>query len=317
MDPVSVLLDGQRARDPFVLSCTMSPPWSVQVADRAAVALVVVLAGDVAIVPAAGPSELLGPGHAAILSRAEPYRIADQPGTAAAVVIEPGQICRPLTAAGRRWPEPHGRSWGNDPAGETRFVVAVYELPGQVSGRLLADLPQLMTVATGANRPAVELLAAEAGRAGPGHELVLDRLADLVLIDTLRAWLAGAGDEAPAWHRADPVTAAALRLIHDRPEQPWTLALLAADAGVSRATLARRFAVDVGTPPLAYLTQWRLARAADLLCTTRRTVDSVAGAVGYTNAFAFSTAFKRQYGAAPRDYRSARDQSAKRISPWV
>jgi AraC-like DNA-binding protein len=312
MDLVSTLLDGQRARDPFVLSCTMRAPWSVQIADRAAVALVVALSGDLVIVPSAGPAETLAPGDAAILSRAEPYRLADDPGTPAEIVVEPGQVCRPLTAAGADWPPPDGHAWGNDPLGESRFLVAVYELPGQVSGWLLDGLPVLVTVRSSDRRPVVDLLAAETRNGGPGHDAVLDRLADLVLIDTLRDWLANAGDAAPAWYRADPITGTALRLIHERPQEPWTLAKLAAGAGVSRATLARRFALDVGVAPLTYLTRWRLARAADLLCTTRRTVDAIAREVGYTNPFAFSTAFKRQYSLAPRDYRAADASSTAR-----
>ena len=38
-----------------------------------------------------------------------------------------------------------------------------------------------------------------------------------------------------------PIVSAALRLIHDDPARPWTVASLAAGVGVSRAALARRF----------------------------------------------------------------------------
>jgi AraC-like DNA-binding protein len=69
------------------------------------------------------------------------------------------------------------------------------------------------------------------------------------------------------WYRAqsDPVFGAALRQLHDRPGEPWTLARLATTVGVSRSGLARRFAELVGEPPMGYLTQWRLTLAADLL----------------------------------------------------
>jgi AraC-like DNA-binding protein len=102
----------------------------------------------------------------------------------------------------------------------------------------------------------------------------------------------------------DPVVAEALGLIHDDPARPWTVASLAAKAGVSRATLARRFAARVGEPPMAYLAQWRIALAADLLRQSDGTVSSIARRVGYANVFALSVAFKRLRGVTPSEYRA-------------
>ena len=58
------------------------------------------------------------------------------------------------------------------------------------------------------------------------------------------------------------------------------MATLAAAAGVSRATLARRFADLVGEPPMAFLTGWRLALAADRLRDTDESVTAVSRTVG-------------------------------------
>jgi AraC-like DNA-binding protein len=96
-----------------------------------------------------------------------------------------------------------------------------------------------------------------------------------------------------------------LALLHDEPGHPWTLDVLAAHVHVSRATLSRRFTELVGQSPMAYLTQWRLARAADLLRAGGLGVEQVAHTVGYANAFAFSAAFKREHGSSPRAFRSA------------
>jgi AraC-like DNA-binding protein len=135
--------------------------------------------------------------------------------------------------------------------------------------------------------------------------VVLDRLLDLLLIAVLRSWFARPGARDPGWYQAhsDPVVGPALRLLHDDPAQPWTVASLAARTGVSRATLARRFTDLVGEPPMAYLTGWRLALAADLLREPAATVGSVARRVGYGSAFALSAAFKRERGVAPARYR--------------
>lgn len=89
-----------------------------------------------------------------------------------------------------------------------------------------------------------------------------------------------------------------LRVMHETPGAPWTLTTSAAVAGVSRTTLAKRFA----EPPLAYLTDWRMTIAADLLAEPGATVSAVARRVGYADAFGFSTAFKRVRGVSPSEY---------------
>ncbi|MFI6778919.1 helix-turn-helix transcriptional regulator [Nocardia sp. NPDC050412] len=93
-----------------------------------------------------------------------------------------------------------------------------------------------------------------------------------------------------------------LRVMHETPGAPWTLTTLAAVAGVSRTTFAKRFAELVGEPPLAYLTDWRMTIAADLLAEPGATVSAVARRVGYADAFGFSTAFKRVRGVSPSEY---------------
>jgi AraC-like DNA-binding protein len=92
--------------------------------------------------------------------------------------------------------------------------------------------------------------------------------------------------------------------MHGDPAHPWTLAKLAAQIGVSRAALARRFHDVVGESPMKFLTTWRLALAADLLCEPEATVGTVAEKVGYSTPFALSTAFKRVRGISPQEHRA-------------
>jgi AraC-like DNA-binding protein len=95
----------------------------------------------------------------------------------------------------------------------------------------------------------------------------------------------------------------ALRMMQNNPAEPWTVATLAAEIGISRAALARRFTDLVGEPPMSFLTSWRLALAADLLREPDATVGAVARQVGYGSPFALSTAFKRVRGITPSDHR--------------
>jgi AraC-like DNA-binding protein len=101
----------------------------------------------------------------------------------------------------------------------------------------------------------------------------------------------------------DPTIATTLALLHANPGYGWTLATLADEVHVSRATLARRFTASVGEAPLAYLASWRMHLAAQRLKQTDDTVKSIAGAVGYSSEYAFSRAFARHRGHPPGRYR--------------
>lgn len=121
---------------------------------------------------------------------------------------------------------------------------------------------------------------------GPGQQAIVERLLELVVATSLRDALGQPGSGVPAWYHAhdDIVVGAVLRMLHEQPAEPWTLASLARRLAVSRSTLARRFTELVGEPPMGYLACWRICLAADLLRDTDDTVASIARQVGYANA---------------------------------
>ncbi|MHB1158087.1 MAG: helix-turn-helix domain-containing protein [Phycisphaerales bacterium] len=59
---------------------------------------------------------------------------------------------------------------------------------------------------------------------------------------------------------------------------------------------------QTGFPPMRYVTELRMRRAAAMLAGGRRKIMEVAAAVGYRNAFAFSTTFKRMMGKPPSQW---------------
>jgi AraC-like DNA-binding protein len=150
----------------------------------------------------------------------------------------------------------------------------------------------------------VDLIAAEAGGAGPGAPAVMAALVDLLLVYLLRAWFAGHHDDV-GWGRAlsDPAIGTALSLVHADPGRAWTLDTLARATGVPRATLTRRFAALTGQSPMSYLAAWRMSLAARRLRDSDATVRQIAREVGYDSEFAFARAFKRATGSAPGQYR--------------
>lgn len=306
MDLLAGLLDGPRAHGAFVLRTVLAPPWSIRIEDRSPLTLAALLSGTAAVVADDGTVDTLHPGDVAVARGIEPYTIADDPGRPPDIVIQPGQRCttpdgielHDLLTIGTR-------TWGNDPAGATVMLVGSYQIEGEVPARLLDALPARCVVrADRADRRLLDVLADEATEDRPGQQAVLDRLLDLVLIATLRCWFDRPEADAPAWFQAqgDPMVGPALRLIHDRPAHPWTVELLAREVGVARPTLARRFSQVMGQGPVAYLTGWRLALAADLLADPAATVSAVAHQVGYGTPYAFSTAFKRAYGVSPSSH---------------
>ena len=309
MDPLACLLDGARARGAFVLRSSMEPPWSIRIEDEAPLTLVTILRGTAWIRMDSGDERFLDTADVAILRGPETYVVSDDAGRPPQAVIDVHQVCRPADGQQENPMGPQGvRSWGNSPDGKTIMLTGTYRTHPELSRHLLTALPPVLVLpGPDWTSPLISYLTQEAERDEPGQDAVLDRLLDLVLIAMLRSWFARPGSGAPGWYRAhrDPVVGRALSLIHDQPERPWSVASLASAADTSRASLARRFHELVGESPITYLTTWRLTLAADLLTETDATLEAVAHQVGYSNAFALSTAFKRVRGVSPSQHRQA------------
>lgn len=285
----------------------LDPPWSLRIQDRAPLTVVSMIRGAAWIMTDAAGSKprQVNAGDIAIFRGPDPYTIADDPATAPQIFIDPGNVTK--TADGEILCETLSlgvRQWGTDANGATLMVTGTYESAGAASQRLLRALPPVIVLQRGDfDTRLLDILVDEATKDEPAQGVVLDRLLDMVLIAALRAWFAR--NDAPAWYHAysDPLVGKALRLLQHNPAHGWTVASLAEAVGVSRAALARRFTDLVGEPPMAFLTEWRLALAADLLQESDATIESIARQVGYGSAFALSTAFKRHFGVSPRDHR--------------
>ena len=307
MDPLTDLLDAPRARTAFLLRVTMTPPWSVRVQDRAPLTVLALTAGTAWFVPDGGNPVPLAEGDVLLVRGPEPYVVADRADRAPQAVIHPGQRCETPGGESLVLPMRHGiRTWGNAADGTAEMLIGTYLSVGEVGSRLLTALPAyVVTRAADWRSPLVDLLGAEIHGQGAGQASLLDRLLDALVVGVVQHWSATADVPTPAWLRGtdDPVAAEALTLLHDEPAKPWTVANLAHQVGVSRAGLARRFAAAVGEPPMAYLTGWRMAMAADLLTGGDAPVARVAREVGYASPFTFSSAFKRHHGVSPLGFR--------------
>lgn len=161
----------------------------------------------------------------------------------------------------------------------------------------------------------VRLVGDETDERRPGHDLVVTRLVEMLLIEALRA---APGDDAPPGllrGLADGRLAPAIRAMHGDLERPWTVAELAREATLSRSAFFDRFTRLVGLPPMEYLLAWRVTVAKDLLRNGGLSIAEVADRVGYGSASTFSTAFSRHVGQPPSRYaRERRRDPAELLS---
>ena len=163
-----------------------------------------------------------------------------------------------------------------------------------------ADQPQTLAL-----RTTVNMLAADMAEPMPGTDLVVNRLADVLFIQCLRAHIASRSETKNGLLRAifDAQIGVAIKSMHEKIDAPWTVETLAEACGMSRSAFAQRFKELVGEGPLEYLTNWRMQKAAALLQRNDQKMIAVARAVGYDTDAAFSKAFKRVMNAAPREFR--------------
>lgn len=183
---------------------------------------------------------------------------------------------------------------------------------------LLRMLPTFMIVprsSPGANAVAtiLALMNSEFERDKMGGEIVSSRLADVLLVEAIRAYASQVGAHEIGWLGAlsHPRIGRALQAMHGDVARPWTVAALAGVAGMSRAGFSAEFSRFVGQPPLSYLRTWRLTLARSALAHGDVTVASVAGRIGYTSHSAFGHAFRRTFGVTPK----AGSRSEKRELP--
>jgi AraC-like DNA-binding protein len=180
---------------------------------------------------------------------------------------------------------------------------------------LLESLPQLVhlrrdpeSAAPDRLTPLIEFAIEECRQRRAGAQGVLLRLSEVLFIELIRRYVESLPADRTGWLSGvrDPIVGRALALLHGQPAVAWTLEQLANTLAVSRSTLADRFTHVVGTPPMRYLTHWRMQLASRLLMDGTAKVSTVAFDVGYQSEAAFSRAFKDIVGLSPAIWRQSR-----------
>ncbi|HEY7075292.1 MAG TPA: AraC family transcriptional regulator [Solirubrobacteraceae bacterium] len=310
MDPLADVFDLSRVSGAVLAQLIAYEPWGVAVDPLPGAVFHAVVAGSCWLrMPGYAPRRLM-PGDVVLLPTNTPHALVSS-------VDARTESLSQFDKDARRTPD--GDIVIPGPGAGTRVLCAAYDYDHEVAHPLMSQLPPLLYVPAGmpdADRGVADtlrLLALELGGRPPGSRAAVGRLIDVMLIHVMRAWLRRQDDAPDGWLLAlrDPVLAAAMNAIHQRPAEPWTTETLAGEVSVSRATLARRFVQLVGQTPPEYLTRWRMDLAAQRLRDTEDTIAAIAAAVGYRSEYSFSRAFSRHRGTAPGRYR--RHARARRL----
>jgi AraC-like DNA-binding protein len=313
MDALSELLADVRIRDAVFMRTRLGPQGSLRVGEAAQPCFHLVTEGRVWLHPAGqGAPIALNTGDVAFFPQGQAHALSGCAGDLS----------------------PHGgvdllRLWRQPGAGHADVVDAQAQGAGRpcvartISGRmhiegvaeawLWGGLPPWLTLQWGPTQamPAwlvigLAYLEQELGRESIARQAVIDRLTDIVFIQSLRTYLRGPGQAPAGWLMGlkDSMVSRVLGAMHREPARPWQLVELASVGCVSRSVLSERFTQLLGVPPLTYLTQHRMHVAARRLLRSADPVAEVARSVGYRSAAAFAQAFRREFECSPRDYRA-------------
>lgn len=189
-----------------------------------------------------------------------------------------------------------------DRPAELRMRIGHCSFGSPDAALLVPLLPEMVIAREPRLATLMQLVGDETHARRPARELVLERLLEVLLIEALRSGAETVSVPGLARGLGDDRLAVALRALHARPEYPWTVAELAAEAALSRSAFFARFSRTVGLPPMEYLLIWRMALAKRLLCEHELGIDQVAERVGYSSASTFSVAFARHTGVPPARY---------------
>lgn len=305
-DPLGEALHLLRMRGAFYGRTEVTAPWALEMPAIAdSVSFHVVTSGDCWLeMPDAEPV-MLRSGHLALVPHGRGHLLVSEPGVRPAARVDQlpqrylGEHYSVLTYGGG------GRA--------TRMVCGIVSFDDPSARSLVRALPPVIHIdtpaASGPNwiHETIRLITAEMSDLRPGGEAVTTRLADILVVQAIRAWLEQDPAARTGWLGAlrDDRIGRVMTAVHREPGRDWTLERLAREATMSRSTFAARFTQLVGEPAMAYVTRWRMQVAHARLQDGQTTVSELADTLGYRSEAAFTRAFARITGETPGAVRRA------------
>jgi AraC-like DNA-binding protein len=308
MDVLTDVLESIHARSALLGRLDLTAPWGLMFdgASRKDLAFFVITRGSAVLESPGEPPRWLSGGDFVLVRKDRgPAQLRDSlssPVVPAAEVLASPQRCAC---------QPGGVFCYGGGGALTTVIGGRIEVGTLAHNPLLNALPSVVHVRGDHGAPAswlettLQFISSEMHSGEPGASTVVNRLVDVLFVQAIRTFLVQSPRAGGNWLRAlvDPQIGRALALIHEQPDAPWTVQMLAERVAMSRSAFSARFRELVEEPPLTYLTRWRMARAARMLHMTRESVGVIASRVGYEAEAAFSKAFKRWNGVAPGEFR--------------
>jgi len=300
MDPLSDVLSLLKPRTYAAGGFELGGDWSIQFNSHSGIKCYALVSGT-CLLSMSGVAEpvRLNEGDCFLLPNGRPFRLAKN------LDLEPMPFLDVLAGEWRG-----GIAMVNG-GGDTVILGGHFAFTGAHADTLLGAMPPIVHLREDADKAglrwALERMRHELVDAQPGSALVAQHLAHMMLVQALRLYLADGVGQSVGWlfALADPHMAAAIGAVHAEPGARWTLQSLAEKAGMSRSKFASKFKAAVGSSPMDYLMRWRILLAADRLANGTEPVSVIALSLSYESVSAFSTAFKRVMGCAPRRYTSS------------
>ncbi|MEM7029756.1 MAG: AraC family transcriptional regulator [Chloroflexota bacterium] len=242
--------------------------------------------------------KLLQPGDFALVPHGDGHRLLSERDTQAANLFD-----LPREHVSERYEIlRHGN--GGD---TTEMICGAVRFDHPAAHQLVRHLPRFICIEAWQSphlewiQSTLRLMASEAKTLRPGGETVITRLADILVIQAIRAWMAEDPSAQSGWLGAlqDEQIGHAMLLIHRDPSRTWTVASLAAEVAMSRSAFAARFKALVGESPVHYATWWKMNIALTWLKEADLSLGELADRLGYQSEAAFSRAFKRFMGISP------------------
>ncbi|WP_143684707.1 AraC family transcriptional regulator [Variovorax sp. KK3] len=293
-DPLSGMIGLLQPRAVFSKVISGAGRWAVRYSDFGQPSFCAVFEGCCLLAVDRQPPIMLTAGDFVLLPATPGFSMTSlEPGTP--VVIDARAAARSPAGETR-----HGTRGGRP---DVRMLGGYFEFESPDTSLLVSLLPAVVHVRGAPRLPMlVELVREESLERRPGRDLVLARLVELLLIESLRAVPEKQAEPGLLRGMSDKRLAAALRHMHGNPARAWTVEQLAQKSALSRSAFFDRFSRAVGLPPMEYLLAWRMAVAKNLLRREDLPIAEVAEKVGYGSASTFSTAFSRHVGQPPGRY---------------
>lgn len=303
-DTVTELLSRVRVSSSIYCLSELGAPWGFEVDGTDFAKFHLVIDGACWLRPKGLDPVRLSARELVILPRGERHAISDEPGSPV-VGLDELIAEHPLDAHARMRVNGHGAT--------TTLLCGGFALTDPVPAQIMTMLPPLLKIGPSASGgsswidPVFELIRNEAAQAAPGSQAVFTRLADVLLVQAIRAHIAdvvrcgGAEQGQPP----DPRIEQAAALIRDQLARPWTLQALAREVGMSRTSFTTNFRAATGESPMRHLARVRLTRAAGYLLADDLSIDAIAKRTGYASNASLSKAFRREYGSSPGAYRAS------------